>query len=62
MSKRVIIFDDDPDILNICSIILTARGYQVATNTSCDNLLEAITEFEPNVIVMDNKIPAIGGV
>ncbi|HEY2722197.1 MAG TPA: response regulator [Chitinophagaceae bacterium] len=57
MQKKILIFDDDQDILNICSIILTAKGYEVATRTSCNDLLNVILEFRPGVIVMDNKIP-----
>lgn len=60
--KRVLIFDDDKDILNICSIILKGKGYDVYTSTSCNNLFETILEAKPSVIVMDNKIPEMGGV
>lgn len=62
MHKRILIFDDNQDILNICSIILTGKGHIVRTATACTNLFEHIFDFNPDVIVMDNKIPESGGV
>lgn len=60
--NRVLIFDDDTDILEICTMILQSKGYIVFTETSCENLLEKILPLNPNVIIMDNKIPDTGGV
>ena len=62
MNKKILIFDDDQDILNICTIILKNKGFDVSTSTSCNDLFEKILESAPDVIVMDNKIPEIGGV
>jgi len=60
--NRVLIFDDDTDILEICTMILQSKGYIVFTETSCENLLEKISPRNPHVIIMDNKIPETGGV
>jgi DNA-binding response OmpR family regulator len=62
MQKKIFIFDDDQDILNICSIILKTKGYEVRTHSNCNDLMELILAFGPDVVVMDNKIPEIGGV
>lgn len=62
MTKKVLIFDDDHDILNICSIILKRKGFDVFTRANCNDLLETIYNIDPAVIIMDNKIPDIGGV
>lgn len=62
MNRKILIFDDDKDILNICSIILQGKGYEVFTSPSCKNLFEVILSAVPAVIVMDNKIPETGGV
>ena len=56
------IFDDDKDILEICTIILKVKGYRVFTETSCENVIEKIKACEPKVILMDNKIPETGGI
>ena len=62
MDKRVLIFDDDKDILDICSLILQSKGYIVFTSTNCNSLFETILEAHPSIIVMDNKMPGLCGV
>lgn len=60
--NRILIFDDDIDILEICTIILLAKGYKVFTETSCENVIDKINKHQPHVILMDNKIPETGGI
>jgi DNA-binding NtrC family response regulator len=62
MSKRVMIFDDDLDILSICSYILEEQGWEVHTSTHCNNILENVDRVRPDVILMDNWIPETGGI
>lgn len=60
--NRVMIFDDDIDILEICSIILQGKGFKVFTESSCENVIDKINTLQPQVIMMDNKIPETGGI
>jgi DNA-binding NtrC family response regulator len=62
MAKRILIFDDDTDILAICSYILEEQGWDVHTRTNCNNIIETLEEIKPNVILMDNWIPDTGGI
>lgn len=62
MSKRVMIFDDDLDILSICSYILEEQGWEVHTSTHCNNIVENVDKVKPDVILMDNWIPETGGI
>ena len=62
MSKRVIIFDDDEDILSLCSHILNKLGWEVHTRTACDGLINTLEEVQPSVIFMDNSIGEPGGI
>ena len=62
MAKRILIFDDDTDILSICSYILEEQGWEVHTRTHCNNIIETLEEVQPNVILMDNWIPDTGGI
>jgi two-component system cell cycle response regulator DivK len=62
MPGQIMIFDDDADILSICSYILQLKGWEVYTQTNCNNILEAIERVKPDVIVMDNWIPDAGGI
>ncbi|RKR81901.1 two-component system cell cycle response regulator DivK [Mucilaginibacter gracilis] len=61
LHKRVIIFDDDEDILSICTYILEEKGWDVHTFTNCNNILDKVSSISPDVILMDNWIPDIGG-
>jgi CheY-like chemotaxis protein len=60
--KIVAIFDDEEDILTICSYILTELGWSVYTFTDCDHILDKLADIRPLVILMDNWIPNDGGI
>ena len=62
MAKKVIIFDDDTDLLEICSLILTARNFEVILRDRYTDIINDIVKHQPDVILMDNWIPDIGGV
>ena len=62
MKKKVLIFDDDENILELCSIILTECGYEVATSETSHDIIEKVSEMHPDAILMDNWIPDIGGI
>ncbi len=62
MSKRILICDDDTDILSICTYILEEQGWEVHTRTHCNDIVEAVEEIQPTVILMDNWIPDAGGI
>lgn len=60
--KRVLIFDDDEDLLNIFTFIFEDEGWEVHTFKNCDQVVTATSNFSPHLILMDNWIPSIGGV
>jgi|SRR5450432_108564 DNA-binding response OmpR family regulator len=62
MPGRVMIFDDDTDLLEVCSIVLKSKNYIVNGLNKCDDIMQEVKAFSPNVILMDNWIPDIGGV
>ena len=62
MQKCILIYDDDLETLNVCKVILqTKKNYRVETLTYCENIIEDIQRFKPDVILMDLWIPRIGG-
>ena len=62
MNKRVLILDDDPDILQICSIVLKKKGFDVSTLNSSNQVVDQVRIYQPDVILMDNWIPGPGGI
>ena len=61
MSKCVLIYDDDVEILFLCKAILSKHHYRVETLSDCNGVLSDIATFKPDLILMDLWIPAIGG-
>ena len=54
---RILIVDDDPDLLGVCSVGLTALGHEVWTaQTGADGLGQAAIRA-PEVIVLDLGLP-----
>ena len=62
LDKKIVIFDDDEDILSICIYILEEQGWEVQAFTNCNDIVERITAIMPDVILMDNWIPDDGGI
>lgn len=61
MNKCVLICDDDPDILEVTTLILRMKGYRVETSSNCDNIFQKVEMLRPDIILMDLWIPEIGG-
>ena len=59
--KRVLVFDDDQDLLTIFRFLFEDHGWEVHTSESCGQAVELAHEFKPNLILMDNWIPPAGG-
>lgn len=62
MKKRILIFDDDADILEVCTILLEDNGFEAYTQTNCEDVLQILDHVFPDVVLMDNKIPPNGGI
>jgi len=62
MRKRVLIFDDDEDLLEIFTFLFEEGGWDVHTRQVCDNPVETAIQIGPNLILMDNWIPSTGGI
>ncbi|WP_379963188.1 PleD family two-component system response regulator [Epilithonimonas sp. UC225_85] len=60
--KKILIFDDDTSILEVISIIFEENGYKVEISETSHDIIEKVSTFRPDVILMDNWIPNIGGV
>jgi CheY-like chemotaxis protein len=61
-TRKIIIFDDDEDILSICTYVLEDQGWEVHTFADCNNITEKVAGILPDVILMDNWIPDAGGI
>jgi two-component system KDP operon response regulator KdpE len=60
-SARVLIVDDEPEILHTLRTNLTARGYAVSTAESGEEALNAYFHQHPDLLVLDLSMPAMSG-
>ncbi len=61
-SRKVLIADDEPDILEILKYNLQKEGYQVVTAKDGDEAIEKAKMFQPDLIVLDIMMPKKNGV
>ncbi|MCO5951199.1 response regulator [Mucilaginibacter flavidus] len=61
MSKKILVLDDDDDILEIISILLVDNGYEIRTLSSGDTVFENIKDFQPDLILMDVMLAGMDG-
>ncbi|MEU5844549.1 response regulator [Rhodococcus sp. NPDC047139] len=59
---RILVVDDDPQLLRALRINLAARGYEVHTAPDGHTALRAAARYEPDVIVLDLGLPDIDGI
>ncbi|MFI6480113.1 response regulator [Nonomuraea sp. NPDC050663] len=59
---RVLVVDDEPQILRALRINLAARHYEVAEAADGGQALRLAAEFRPDVVVLDLGLPDIDGV
>jgi len=59
--ERVLIVDDDPDILRLVSYNLSQAGFKVTTAASGRTALEAVQKHPPDLMVLDVMLPDIDG-
>jgi CheY-like chemotaxis protein len=61
-NKTILVLDDDKAILEIFSIVLESAGYHVEISSTSHDIIEKVAKVKPNLVIMDNWIPEIGGV
>lgn len=59
--KKVLVIDDDHDILEIISMVLDSSGYDVLTADNGRNVNELVESFSPDIILLDVMIGEMDG-
>ena len=60
--SRVLVVDDEPQILRALGINLRARGYEVDLAPDGERALDAAARHHPDVVVLDLGLPGLDGV
>lgn len=61
MKKRILVVENNKDILELISLVLDEAGYEVDLYLSEINIFEKITTFQPDAILLDIVKPSVEG-
>ncbi len=59
--KKILVVDDDDDVLETTQLILEIAGYDVEPLNDAELIFERIDDFEPNLIILDIVLGKIDG-
>ena len=61
MPQKILVVDDDPDILDALSMILESQGYQVVTARDGVEGLANLKAEKPDLMILDLMMPKMDG-
>lgn len=59
--SKILVVDDDTDILSVMEILLTMKGFEVEVTTKGENTFPKIEIFKPDLILLDVLISGHDG-
>ena len=62
ITKKILIADDEPDILEILSFNLQNEGYEIITAKNGDDALDKAKQYKPDLIILDVMMPGKTGI
>lgn len=60
--KRILVVDDEPQIVRALSVNLKALGYEVDTAASGEEALSRASQRRPDAVILDLGLPGIDGI
>jgi len=60
-SSRVLVVDDEPNIVDVISMALRYQGFEVDSASNGSDALRAVSDFRPQVMVLDVMLPDMEG-
>lgn len=61
MAKKVLVIDDEADMLNVVKHCLQKVGYEVLTCDNGRNAWDAIVQNRPDLLLLDVMLPGMDG-
>jgi DNA-binding response OmpR family regulator len=55
--KKILVVDDDKDILEVVRYLLTSHGFDVQTHSTGLNVPDIVMHYHPNLILLDVRLP-----
>jgi len=61
MAKKILVIDDEPNIVDVLKARLEANGYEVVIAHDGDSGLDAVKLTRPDLIILDVMMPRMDG-
>jgi DNA-binding response OmpR family regulator len=61
VSKKVLIVDDEPNIVAALEFLLEKQGYQVRVAANGEEALGQLDAFRPDLVLLDVMVPKLSG-
>ena len=61
MGKRILIVDDEPNIVVSLEFLMKREGFEVDVATNGEAALQAVDERAPDLVLLDIMLPSING-
>lgn len=61
MAKKILVVDDEPDLLKVTLLRLKKTGYEVFGCANGQEVLDMARQFTPDLIILDVLLPGING-
>ena len=61
MKKKILIVDDEPDIVSYLEMVLQDQGYETATAGNGNEAMEAVKRDRPDLVTLDITMPEASG-
>jgi CheY-like chemotaxis protein len=59
--KKILVVDDEPDLLNVILLRLKKTGYEVYSGSDGRDVLDLARQIIPDLIILDVYLPVING-
>ncbi|WP_298492249.1 response regulator transcription factor [uncultured Maritimibacter sp.] len=61
MARQVLLIEDEPNIIEAISFILSRDGWSVATHANGETAIEAVRRHAPDALILDVMLPGKSG-
>lgn len=61
MNTKILILENDPEILSIMTFILENLGYIVVNSLNTEDIIAELERIKPNLVMLDNRLQGISG-
>lgn len=61
MNHKILIADDEPNIVISLEFLMQQSGYEVATARDGEDAMQKIASFQPDLVLLDIMLPKLNG-